>query len=123
MGMDKGGFTSDFIIDDKNSYANLAQLFHELYILELFLNKIKKIELNKMYWWLSFFAQWPETTDITTFITAAIAYANMILMSIRTTTGVWELVGGFRGSVGGSDGQLEEWAPARGVLGAAKEVR
>ena len=42
MGMDKGGLSSDFIIDDKNSYANLAQIFHELYILELFLNKINK---------------------------------------------------------------------------------
>ena len=49
MGMDKAGLSYDFIIDDENSDANLAQIFHEIYILELFLNKIKKMESNKMY--------------------------------------------------------------------------
>ena len=39
--MDKGGLSFYFIIDDEN-YANLARIFNEIYILELFLNKIKK---------------------------------------------------------------------------------
>ena len=42
MGMDKGGLSYDFIINDENSDANVAQIFHEIYILKLFLNKIKK---------------------------------------------------------------------------------
>ena len=37
-GMDKGGLSSYFIIDDEN-YTNLARIFHEIYILELFLVK------------------------------------------------------------------------------------
>ena len=41
MGMDKGGFSFDLIVDE-NSYATLARIFHEIYILELFLNKIKQ---------------------------------------------------------------------------------
>ena len=41
-GMDKGGLSSYFIIDDDNSYASLARIFHEIYILESFLNKTKR---------------------------------------------------------------------------------
>ena len=42
MGMDKGGLSCDFIISNDNSDANLAQIFHEIHVLKLFLNKIKK---------------------------------------------------------------------------------
>ena len=42
MEMDKDGLSYDFIINDANSDANFAQIFHEIYILRLFLNKIKK---------------------------------------------------------------------------------
>ena len=38
MGMDKGGFSFDLIVNDENSYANLARLFHEIYIIYIILH-------------------------------------------------------------------------------------
>ena len=37
-------------------YAYLVLIIHEIYILELILNKIKKMKSNKIYLWLPFFA-------------------------------------------------------------------
>ena len=57
MGMDKCGRSSDLIVDDENSYANLARIFHEIYILELFLNKTEK--LNRIRY-IDYFLSLPE---------------------------------------------------------------
>ena len=50
MRIDKGGLSSDCIIDDEKSHANLVLTYLEIYILGLFLNEVKKkMELNEIY--------------------------------------------------------------------------
>ena len=48
MGRDIRGLSSDYIIEEENSMPTV-QIFHKMYVLELFLNKIKKMESNKIY--------------------------------------------------------------------------
>ena len=43
------GLSSDYITEEENSMLNSMLIFHKMYVLELFLNKIKKMESNKIY--------------------------------------------------------------------------